>query len=176
MDKALILSMKKCNWANLLTTFIHNNKLTNSLRKNGGVARHVQCISGRVFVNPGTLVQIWRKLPPHLEDHDLQGLLNEEPIRFKILDTVYVLWSVLKTMIEHMTSSKVMILTELTAHHKTHPSTKLPQNEREKRSKRMKQNKEKGSDLVSPSMILQCDYTAILLLSGRIKIHWENSH
>jgi len=35
---------------------------------------------------------------------------------------------------------------------------------------------EKGNGLVSHSMILQCDDTALLLLSGRIRIHWEYSH
>jgi hypothetical protein len=56
----------------------------------------------------GTLVQKWGKLPPHLEDN-VQGFPNEELSKFKILDTIYVLWSILKTMTEHMTSNKVMI-------------------------------------------------------------------
>ena len=62
------------------------------MRKNGSVSPHIQCISGRVFVDPGTLVQKWGKLPPHLEDNDVQGFPNEELSKFKILDTMYVLW------------------------------------------------------------------------------------
>ena len=60
-------------------------------------------------MNPGTLVQKWGKLPPRLEDNDVQGFPNEELSRFKILDTIYVLWSVLKTLTERMTISKVMM-------------------------------------------------------------------
>lgn len=39
----------------------------------------------------------WGELPPRLEDNDVQGFPNEELSKFKILDTIYVLWSVLKT-------------------------------------------------------------------------------
>jgi hypothetical protein len=59
-------------------------------------------------VNPGTLVQKWGKLPPHLEDNDVQGFPNDELSKFKILDTMYMPWSVLNTLTENMTSSKVM--------------------------------------------------------------------
>jgi hypothetical protein len=55
------------------------------------------------------MVQKWGKLPPHLEDNDVQGFPNEALSKFKILDTMYVLWSLLKTLIEHMTSNKVMM-------------------------------------------------------------------
>ena len=37
-------------------------------------------------MNPGILVQKWGKLPPHLEDNDVQGFPNEELSKFKILD------------------------------------------------------------------------------------------
>jgi hypothetical protein len=37
-------------------------------------------------MNPCTLVQKWGKLPPHLEDNDVQGFPNEELSKFKIPD------------------------------------------------------------------------------------------
>ena len=55
------------------------------------------------------MVQKWGKLPPHLEDDDVQGFPSEELSKFKILDIMYVMWLVLKTLTEHMTSSKVMM-------------------------------------------------------------------
>jgi hypothetical protein len=41
------------------------------------------------FVNPVTLVQMWRKFLPDIEEEgDLQGLPNEEVSKSKILDMV----------------------------------------------------------------------------------------
>lgn len=44
-------------------------------------------------MKPETLVKLWKKTDPYLQDNNLQGSHNEEIIKFKILNIIFAMWS-----------------------------------------------------------------------------------
>jgi hypothetical protein len=71
---------------------VKNNSLYAAISRNALIAYNEGYLYNMpqawTSVNPVMLVQLWRKLVPHLENDDLQGFPDEESSKCEILDMV----------------------------------------------------------------------------------------
>jgi hypothetical protein len=61
--------------------------------KGGNIHRGITCCISWVLssMKPETLVKLWKKTDPYLQDNNLQGSHNEEIIKFKILNIIFAM-------------------------------------------------------------------------------------